>query len=343
MILKKKILKDRMRTVLVSCFLLLAISCSHNQQNQDFASMDGVELGADPTNVEDIASVSDTTEVPKEVDAEMVGPALNTESSSTTLTEQTKIIPEPVIGLILGPGLYRSFATIGLLKAFAKKNIKISIISGQEMSAIVALYYARDLSVSSFEWQLYKLARSGEFGLAPYSEKWREKTLNKLLDEFKKTQFEDLKLPSFLSLYNKKTNLIEHFAKGQVYGPLLRIFDLSNEGIQGSSVAKLVFPTNFMRKMGADLVLVVDVLGKNVKFKKINEEISSFYEKAVNKITAEKKDLEHYFLLNLSQAELDSPKIEESVRYCEEKGLELADKIQVLVNDWKKQYLLNKS
>lgn len=63
------------------------------------------------------------------------------------------------VAVILGPGGYKSFAHVGVLKELRKQNIPIQKIVGLEWGALVAGLYSQRGQVNEVEWKLYKLEK----------------------------------------------------------------------------------------------------------------------------------------------------------------------------------------
>ncbi|MCB0412565.1 MAG: patatin-like phospholipase family protein, partial [Bdellovibrionales bacterium] len=63
----------------------------------------------------------------------------------------------PRLGLILGGGGARAFSHTGVLKALEEERIPVHAIVGLEWGALMAGLFAKEGSVHSLEWQLYKL------------------------------------------------------------------------------------------------------------------------------------------------------------------------------------------
>ena len=69
---------------------------------------------------------------------------------------------KPIL-LVLGPGLARGFAHIGVMRALHAAKIPIAGIIGTEMGAFVASLYAFDPNMNHFEWSLQRF-KDDEFG-----------------------------------------------------------------------------------------------------------------------------------------------------------------------------------
>lgn len=63
------------------------------------------------------------------------------------------------IGLVLGPGGLKSFAHIGVIKAFEKENIPIHAVIGLEWGSLPAAIYSQKAKSYDVEWQMFKLKK----------------------------------------------------------------------------------------------------------------------------------------------------------------------------------------
>ncbi len=75
-----------------------------------------------------------------------VGPVYGPEQAQT----------KPIV-LVLGPGMARGFAFVGVLEALNEKKIPIGAIFGSEMGALIGALYATSSSINQFEWNVMKL------------------------------------------------------------------------------------------------------------------------------------------------------------------------------------------
>ena len=186
-------------------------------------------------------------------------------------------------GLTLGSGGARGIAHIGFLKALEENGIKPSCICGCSMGSIVGACYASGMTpdemiVSARKLKLYQILALDPF---PYNNKGfaqgakLEKVLAKFLNG---VTFENLQIPFSCVSYD----LLEGKTIWHKDGNLLK-------AVRASSSVPIVFepvkedgrllvdgginervPIKYTRKMGADLVIAVDVLGevrptKNIK------------------------------------------------------------------------------
>jgi NTE family protein len=177
----------------------------------------------------------------------------------------------PKFFLVLGPGLARAFAHIGVLKEIAKNEIPVAGIVGMGWSGMVASEFTEQGSTHGLEWKasrskdLKELASSSFWRSAPKerSPKEAQVMINKLLAHTNSTSTKTKLYIPLLSLRGKKLILadktgLKHgvsvpplFDSGERYAPYF--FDL------GSIVDKV-------KKLGAEKVIYIDVLNARTRF-----------------------------------------------------------------------------
>ena len=67
------------------------------------------------------------------------------------------VAQERSVVLVLGPGMARGFAYVGVLQALHDAKIPIGAILGTEMGGLIGAVYATSHSINQFEWALLKL------------------------------------------------------------------------------------------------------------------------------------------------------------------------------------------
>lgn len=87
--------------------------------------------------------------------------------SPTPSQPPTPLPPAPTsrsrakVAVILGPGGAKSFAHVGVLKAFQQQRIPIDKIVGLEWGALIAGLYSSKGQINDVEWKLYKMEQKG--------------------------------------------------------------------------------------------------------------------------------------------------------------------------------------
>lgn len=178
------------------------------------------------------------------------------------------------LGLCLGSGGARGIAHIGFLKALEENDIKPDCVTGCSMGAIVGALYCAGITPARMEEQAYKLrvSRIAALNVAPIHANGLfqfTKARKLMTDLMGDITFKELTIPFACvatDLLNGKT---VRFFKGSVVDAALAssaipgIFSPVEIGglkfVDGGVLERV--PTQPLRKMGADVVVAVDVLG----------------------------------------------------------------------------------
>lgn len=176
------------------------------------------------------------------------------------------------VGLALSGGGARGFAHVGVIKALADNNIPIDLVSGVSAGSFVGGALAAGLSAD----EIVEVGRKiSWFGVAGFSYSPRGLLSSAAMDTFIKNnfptrRFEDLKLP-FAAVACDLATGEEVVFKGSgdlafairascaipgVFVPM--IDDEGRSLIDGGAATPM--PTKAVRKLGADIVIAVDVL-----------------------------------------------------------------------------------
>lgn len=138
---------------------------------------------------------------------EVMGPSESATPGAETAPEQAGP-PEPraarQVTLVIGPGMAKSLAAVGVLQTLDARGIRVTRIVGMEMGALIAALYGAGGRTGPLEWDLMKLKLSETF-----SEKsWVGKILNlsSKRAEFRRNfmrvhprlAFEGLKVPAMI-------------------------------------------------------------------------------------------------------------------------------------------------
>lgn len=270
-------------------------------------------------------------EVPQP-DPNQMGPA--TPSSAT----ETLAPREPVVALILGPGLNRVVAQISFLRMMEQKGIKIRLIQGQEMGAVVAALYARFQSAERVEWYFYKYFRKNERS-SVLSSAWRKSIEEEILstlgrESCRETNLETLKLEYLLPIYSVKDKRVNYLRRGPLCPSLLQTLTPYDKDLEYSASFEWgLFNSSALKKAGADIVIGVDVLGEKLLFRKENEKIKTLYTKIQTMRNIEKRYVDYFVSLPVDEMPLDGlenlPLVsKKSLLYSEKVAREIAERIK---------------
>jgi len=200
------------------------------------------------------------------------------------LKDQLKPVKKKKIGLALGSGGAKGFAHIGVLKVLEKEGIKIDMIAGSSMGAVVGALYGVHMNTNAMERQIkgFELKKYFDMGL-PRSGLIKgdklEKYLRKILNNLK---FKDLPFPLFISATDLNEGKEVIFNKGDLTKAVRAsisipglFYPVENNGrilIDGG--IKDPLPVEILRKNGCDIVIAVSLVGEE------NEEV--IYDSATN-------------------------------------------------------------
>ena len=178
------------------------------------------------------------------------------------------------LGLALGSGGSRGVSHIGFLQALEENGIKPSFVTGCSMGAIVGSCYCAGVPVSMMREQVLKLRVSRiatlNINALHANGLFQMNKARKLLAEFVgEKNFNELKIPFVCVATDLISGKTVHFEEGNVVDAALAssaipgIFtpiEIDGRQFVDGGVLERV-PTSPLKKMGADVVVAVDVLG----------------------------------------------------------------------------------
>lgn len=242
------------------------------------------------------------------------------------------------LGLALGSGGARGIAHIGFLKALEEEGIKPDFITGSSMGAIVGGAYAAGASIDALKdevWNLKPLnlvSLNGRRGGVSGTKKVREILLKHCGD----ITFAELKIPFHCFAVDMISQELIEFDSGSLIDAMIAsatlpvVFHPYHKGdmrlIDGGILERV--PVEQVKKMGADIVVGVDVLGQrqcskecpNV-IKVLTETIDIFDNYRTRQRREECKDIIDFWLEpdlgDMSQYDVTM------IRFAYEKGYEL--------------------
>lgn len=189
------------------------------------------------------------------------------------------------IGLALSGGGIRGLAHIGVLRVFEENNIPIDMISGTSMGAMVGALYASEQNAKKLEKEVLaeNMGKLLDYTISRYG-LIKGKKINEFLErKLREVNFEDLKTPLYITSFDieKRREII--FSKGNVAKAVRASIAIpgifipienKNEILVDAGMIDPV-PTEVLKKMGAEIIIAVNV--NNFKERKpvYNESASS--------------------------------------------------------------------
>ena len=176
------------------------------------------------------------------------------------------------IGFALGAGGSRGVAHIGFLKAMEEAGIKADYVSGCSMGSVIGAAYASGMPVDEMKHATNKLKFFDLFSFAgvPGGLIGTQKMRSLLVRHLGDIQFSDLKLPFACVATDMITQKLVEMQSGKVVDAVVASSSIPTiftptirDGqrlIDGGILERV--PVKLAKKMGADVVIAVDVLGK---------------------------------------------------------------------------------
>lgn len=188
------------------------------------------------------------------VKSEAEAPTTPAETPMTGSAQPVRNIP--TIGLIFSGGGAKAWAHIGVIREIEKAKWPIHSVAGFEWGAVVAAVYANNFSSNEVEWELSKV-------------KDFENTEEISNSIFAKKSVSDLKIPFVCSSLNINKQTIYLLNRGSL--DKLIPFCLAHPPLSkpyAHSIAEMhdiVGLANHLKAMGANKIVLINVLSQNLK------------------------------------------------------------------------------
>jgi hypothetical protein len=324
------------------CLILVTlVSCSsiHPIQRSVENTNTGVELELNSDNTQN----PNQTVITKEPESIRIGEKGGEVFSNTNpeLNYDVKPINKKVrIGLAFGPGLNRVFSYIEILKEIEKQNIKIELITGTEMGAVIAGLYASGITPEMIEWMFFKYFKENK-NIKAYESEWIKEVDQSFLMKIKNSKIEEAKPKLFLTLFDHKTQKTYYFDKGNIRDLLLLNLRLASNPLAfkngpeySGAFEKEVFNSKLMNNLGCDFTIAIDSLTPKISFQDVseNEKSISVLEKVSSKIKVAKKSFDFVFTLPVGDMNLDSNSEHNVKDYIQKQFVIMRKKIQSKVD-----------
>lgn len=179
------------------------------------------------------------------------------------------------LGLALGAGGSRGVAHIGFLKAIEEVGIRPQFVSGCSMGAVVGACYCAGLSPDAMKEAVIGLSLTdlATLNFAPFRQNGLmrlTKARKKMVDLIGEKTFQDLQIPFVCvatdliegeTVVLSEGNVIDAaLASGSIPGAIVPASFGGHKMLVDGCILERV-PTKELKKMGADVIVAVDVLG----------------------------------------------------------------------------------
>lgn len=254
------------------------------------------------------------------------------------------------VGLALSGGGARGFAHVGVLRVLEENGIEIDMIAGTSAGSIVGGALATGMSAA----EIYDLGKKvGWFNMTGFSYSPRGLLTNKPMGDFLAAnlpvhQFEDLMKPFSAVAYDMENSkavvMKEHGdlitairASCAVPGVFVPVID--NEGrslVDGGVVSPM--PTKEVKKLGADVIIAVDVLSCGSSFRHTPKTLVGTFIQAAMTLVRTASINQHYRADIVIEPQIahirpdEIRRMDELVSLGEEAALAMIDEIKAIVS-----------
>ena len=178
----------------------------------------------------------------------------------------------PKIGLALGSGGARGLAHIGVIKILAENGIPIDFIAGSSMGALIGGWYALTGDIKKIENVVLKITKKEIYNLffdpSFHQGLIRGNKIKSFVENYVDgKKFEDCKIPFLAIATDFKTGETIFMDKGEISAairasisiPLIFTPVKIGDKLLTDGGLSLPVPTEAVKKMGADIVIAVNV------------------------------------------------------------------------------------
>jgi NTE family protein len=181
--------------------------------------------------------------------------------------------------LVLGPGLARGMAYLGVLRELEERHVPISAVMGVEIGSVVAAIWSGS-NINNLEWEMHKFNRGTlmDVPLLKFGRRIAEgKRLYKFLDEALKVNLlQKMKVPTFVfsavrgsggaSLVFENSGSAKDIVRGAMGIPgLIKAYSWDGKERETAAIEE-PFPAVQAKALGLGKVLCVDVVGRGDNF-----------------------------------------------------------------------------
>ncbi|MFZ9000149.1 MAG: hypothetical protein ACO20H_02505 [Bacteriovoracaceae bacterium] len=242
----------------------------------------------------------------------------------------------PIVGMIFGPGLHKAVAHIVLIKHLRKKNIKIHLLSGHGLGAVIAAMYASGMTTQKMEWLFFKFFNEAK-GEAVFSTKWLKLLDEIVISRIKSKTLQELETTTYLPSSRKINGL---YGSGNLRNILRSHLKRFSDKIMAYNMIEKTnfFSHKFFKKLGVNLLLGIDVINGDVSFQSTNEHLGTIFSEISSKIESE-KILKKELIIGLSSKGFDMDSYDDPMPYMKEAEKQSAlfvNDIADMVKHWDK-------
>jgi NTE family protein len=155
---------------------------------------------------------------------------------------------KPIV-LVLGPGLARGFAYVGVFQALHESKIPIGAVLGTEIGSLIGTLYTASNSINQFEWGLLKfkedIFQEKQGFLSSFQESQSQKFGAQLRRVFGEKDLSQLKVPTYIIVQSREKGMPILLNQGNIV-----------QGVRGAMAAEGLFPPSQITLTGGEEIVV---------------------------------------------------------------------------------------
>ena len=185
------------------------------------------------------------------------------------------------VGVALSGGGMKGVAHIGVLRVLEEYNIPIDLISGTSAVAIIGALYSAEPNAKKLEKEILSQDLNDliDYTISSHGFVKGKKIEDFLSKRLHNIQFKDLKIPLFITACDLQNNQEIIFSKGSVVKAIRASISVPGIFIPVENHHRILVdggvmdpvPTEILRKMGAEIIIAVNVNSIKTKKTKSNE------------------------------------------------------------------------
>lgn len=200
---------------------------------------------------------------------------------------ELKVPDRPSInGLYLGAGMGRAQIYPSFFKLLQENNVRVHLVSGIEMGAIMASLLAFGTTPEKMEWLFFKYFHVSK-NLDLFTDKWRDQLIKIFFDDLGEKNIEDAKIQLVIPIKEVDSDKVVFINKGNLKNAIERHLTMISKD---PKIGRKLFKIKRLRSYGVDYLVGINLLGgdfylKDNDTKKINslKIIDNGFEKNKNK------------------------------------------------------------
>lgn len=218
-------------------------------------------------------------------------PTVTTEIIDGSQQEEQKWSADIRLCLVLGPGMARGLAHVGILDVLEEAKLPIHCIVGVEMGALVGTLYSMNRNLNKVQWQVFKIKKDVYLDYPIFSalrsSSVKTGKLRSILKEYLGfTRLNDYQIPISIGVSEHPSGTPTVLESSPGVDSILasiavpEVFEaqkVENQGLFVSGTSSTPYPVRAAFERGATHVIVVDLLSDSFSMNGLNKRDQSIW------------------------------------------------------------------